>query len=647
MKSIIQKTSKTLSVFIIFLLVFIMFSSISESSVLEKEEKTTNEYDSYIIELVETPVFTYFNKVKKEIGVFFPSISDYLLKNKIETYHNLILNSHKKALDSILSLVEENDVKNIVFSREYTEIFNGFFIKNIPLRLINKISELPYIKNVYPNYKFSVCLDESVPLIKASDTWNIKDKFGENITGRGINIAILDTGIDYTHPDLSSNYVDGYDFVNNDDDPMDDHGHGTHCAGIIAGTGVKSNYEYIGVAPDANLYAFKVLDSNGSGNLDTYIAGLEAAVDPNGDGNPSDHVDIISISFGTNKAGSPDDVVSLKADEIVDMGIVVVAAAGNNGPDNNSITSPGCSLKTITVGSIDKNSIISASSSCGPVEFNGFSYIKPDIVAPGVGIKSTYPGGGYAIMSGTSMACPHIAGAVALLLQAYPTIKPAEVKQILKDSSVDLGKIGDDNIYGSGRINILNALNPPIAFLNISSRIPQGQIEIMGSAMKSLGNNNDFINYSLYYSYESTWIKIFENNQEIDNDILYTWNTTNLSSGFYKLKLEVKCVNQTNVIIKSLEIFYTTKDFIISLPSTIKESSIFQVKITDFNGTPVKSFVIFFSSFSLPRIKYGNNITFQAPSIFSSIYESKKAKILVISFLRKKIISEEITILNN
>jgi len=647
MKSTLHKTSKTLSVFIIFLLVFIMFSSISESRIIENEEKTTNENDSYIVELVDIPVFTYFNNAKKEIGVFFPSISDSLLKNKIETYRNLILNSHKKALDSILSLVEENDCKNIVFSREYTGIFNGFFIKNIPLSLINKIKELPFIKNVYPNYNFSVCLDESVPLIKASDAWNIKDKFGEDITGRGINIAILDTGIDYTHPDLSGNYVDGYDFVNNDDDPMDDHGHGTHCAGIIAGSGVNSNYEYIGVAPDANLYAFKVLDSNGSGNLDNYIAGLERAVDPNGDGDPSDHVDIISISFGTDEAGSPDDIVSLKADEIVDMGIVVVAAAGNNGPDSNSITSPGCSLKTITVGCITKNSIVSVSSSCGPVEFNGFSYIKPDVVAPGVGIKSTYPGGGYAIMSGTSMACPHIAGAVALLLQAYPNIKPAEVKKILKDSSVDLGEIGDDNIYGSGRINVLNALNPPIAFLNISSRIPHGLIEIMGSAMKSLGNTNDFINYSLYYSYESTWIKIFENNQEIDDDILYTWNTTNLTSGFYELKLEVKCVNQTNVVIKGLEIFYTNDDFIVSLPSSVNESSIFQVKITDFNGTPVKAFVIFFSSFSVLRIKYGNNITFQAPSIFSSISDSKKGKIIIISFLRKKIITKEITILNN
>ena len=429
---------------------------------------------------------------------------------------------------------------------------------------------------------------------------------------------------------------------------MDDHGHGTHCAGIIiAGTGINSDYEYIGVAPDANLYAFKVIASQGSGNLDNYIAGLETAVDPNGDGDPSDHVDIISISFGTEEAGSPNDVVSLKADEIVDMGIVVVAAAGNNGPDSNSITSPGCSLKTITVGSIDKNSIIFLSSSCGPVEFNGFSYIKPDVVAPGVGIKSTYPGGGYAIMSGTSMSCPHIAGAVALLLQAYPNIKPAEVKQILKDSSVDLGEIGDDNIYGSGRINVFNALNPPIAFLNISSRIPQDLIEIKGSAMKSLGNTNDFINYSLYYSYENTWIKIFENNQEINDDILYIWNTTNLPLGFYELKLEVKCVNQTNVVIKDLEIFYTNEDFIVSLPSTVNESSIFQVKITDFNGTPVKAFVIFFSSFSIPRIKYGCNINFKSPMIYNSVSESKEGKVLIISFLRKKIITKEITILNN
>ncbi|MCJ7570616.1 MAG: S8 family peptidase [Candidatus Thermoplasmatota archaeon] len=647
MKSIIKKISRTLSVFIIFLLVFTMFSSITESLIIEKEGKTTYENDDYIIELVDTPVFTYFNNAIKEIGGFFPSISYSLLKNKIDTYRNFILNSHKKAIDSILSLVGEKDRNNIVFSREYTGIFNGLFIKNMPLSLINKIKELPFIKNVYTNYNFSVYLDESVPLIKASDAWKIQNKFGKNITGKGINIAILDTGIDYTHPDLSSNYVDGYDFVNNDDDPMDDHGHGTHCAGIIAGTGVNSDYKYVGVAPDANLYAFKVLDSQGSGNLDNYIAGLEAAVDPNGDGDPSDHVDIISISFGTDEAGSPNDVVSLKADEIVDIGIVVVAAAGNNGPDSSSITSPGCSLKTITVGSIDKNSVISVYSSRGPVEFNGSFYIKPDIVAPGVGIKSTYPGGGYVVMSGTSMACPHIAGAAALILQAYPNIKPAEVKQILKDSSVDLGEIGNDNDYGSGRINVLNALNPPIAFLNISSRIPHSLIEIMGSAMKSSGNINDFINYSLYYSYESTWIKIFENDEEIDNNILYRWDTTNLTSGFYELKLVVKCLNQTNVIIKSLVIGDANEVFVVSFPSIVNESSIFQVKITDFNGTSAKAFVLFFSSFSLPSIKYGSNINFKAPSIYSSISESKKVKIIVIIFLRIKIITKEITILSN
>src|SRR4030042_2196502 len=307
MKSIMDKSPKILSVFIIFLLVFTMFSSITKSLPIETDEKTTYEKDGYIVELFDKPVFTYLNNAKKEIDIFFPSFSDSFLKSQINNYRNLILNSHNKAIDSILSLIDEKDLKNIVFSREYTGILNGFFIKNISSSLVDKIKDLPFIKNVYPNYKFSVCLDESVPLIKASDAWDIQNKFGDYITGKGINIAILDTGIDYTHSDIVSNYVDGYDFVNNDDDPMDDQGHGTHCAGIIGGTGVNSDYDYIGVAPDSNLYAFKVLDSQGSGNLDNYIAGLEAAVDPNGDGDPSDHVDIISISFGTEEAGSPND----------------------------------------------------------------------------------------------------------------------------------------------------------------------------------------------------------------------------------------------------------------------------------------------------------------------------------------------------
>jgi subtilisin family serine protease len=638
------KNVKILSFLIICLLFLTIFSSIASSFKVEKYERENNEKNDFIIELIDKPSFMYFNCLKKERGSFFSKYSDSFLKNKVESYRSSLLNSHEQVISSILALADEKDQTNIVFSRQYTGIFNGFFIKNITVSLVEKIKNLPFVKNVYPNYKFSVCLAESVPLIKATEAWNVKDKIGRNITGQGINIAILDTGIDYMHPSLQNSYTGGYDFVNDDDDPMDDHGHGTHCAGIITGDKINSNYP--GVAPDSNIYAFKVLDSQGSGDLNNYLAALDAAADPNGDGDPSDHVDILSISFGTNQAGSPDDIVSLKADEMVDMGIIVIAAAGNNGPAYNSITSPGCSLKSITVGSINKNSQISSTSSRGPVELNGSYYIKPDVVAPGVQIKSTYLDGRYAVMSGTSMAAPHAAGATALLLQANPDLTHAEVKQILKDSAFDLGENGDDNTYGSGRINILNALNPPVAFLNISSRISHGLVEIKGSARNSSGTADDFINYSLYY-YESSWVKIFENDKEVDNDILYIWNTTNLTSGLYKLKLEVKCINQTNVIVKNLVIGYNDKPFVVSFPKIVNESSIFQVKITDFNGTPIKAFVILFSPFNLPRIKYGSEVDFKAPLVHSSVSESKKGKIVVIRLLKGERVTEEITIVNS
>ncbi len=642
-----HKNSKIISVLILILLIFSILSSNSKGFTFENEDIISHEYFNYIIELVDTPVFTYLNNIKKEIGIYFPSIYEFFLKNKIINYRNLLINSHEKTINSILSLLNEKNHKNITISREYTGLFNGFFIENIPLNLVDKIKELPLIKNIYPNYKFSLFLDESIPLIRASDVWNLKNKYSENITGKDINIAILDTGIDYTHPDLLNNYIDGYDFVNNDNDPMDDHGHGTHCAGIIAGTGVNSNYEYIGVAPDVNLYAYKVLDSQGSGDLNNYIAGLEAAVDPDRDGDPSDHVDIISISFGTEKPGSPDDIFSFKADEIVDLGIVVVAAAGNYGPDTNSIASPGCSLKTITVGSIDKNGLISESSSRGPVVLNDSTFIKPDIVAPGVGIKSTFPGGGYVVMSGSSMACPHVAGVAALVLQVFPHLKPEEVKQIIRRFSVDLGVIGDDNFYGSGRIDVLNILNPPIAFLNISNSIKQDLIEIKGSALSSSSSDNDYIGYSLFYSNECSWIKIFESYKQINNDLLYKWDTSTLKSGNYKLKLEVASINISNIVIKELLLVNTSEIFVISFPKIINESSNFQIKITDINGTSVKAFVFFFSSFRIPRIKFGSTVSFISPHIYSSKYESIKGNIKIISLLKKEIVNKEIIILNN
>ena len=174
-----------------------------------------------------------------------------------------------------------------------------------------EIADQPGVAAVYPDYVLQINLADSVPLIGAEDVWEILDADGVPITGRDVHVAVIDTGIEYTHPAFGScsglnigidcRVIDGYDFVNNDNDPLDDHYHGTHVAGIIAG----NDASITGVAPEALIYAYKVCNSSGSCQSSAVIAGLEQAADPNGDGDPSDHVDVANLSLGGS--GGPDD----------------------------------------------------------------------------------------------------------------------------------------------------------------------------------------------------------------------------------------------------------------------------------------------------------------------------------------------------
>jgi hypothetical protein len=459
-------------VFAIFGVVFLLATSFNfntqsinvKASIIDNKNISNDKLDcnGYIVEFKDEPLLRFRNqlaeKIKKILTLISEKAADVFLSKNVEDHKNNLIVLHRNAREDILNLFG-NDVSSIIFSKDFITVFNGILINNIPEKLVSKIKDLPYVKDVFPNIKISVTLDESVPLIDADDVWNMKDAYGQNITGKGVSIAILDTGVNYTHPDLKDNYEpDGsYDFVNNDNFPMDDHGHGTHCAGIALGKGNLSNYQYVGVAPDAKLYVFKILNETGYGDYSTYLAGMEAAVDLNRDGDTSDHVDIVSLSFGTDTPGIPTDNMCIVADDLVDAGVVVVAAAGNEGTAN-SITSPGCAQKAICVGATDKNDKIASFSSRGPVEWDGNYMVKPDVVAPGVSITSTSKDGGYTTKQGTSMSTPHVAGAAALILQAYPNLTPDEVKDILKTTAVDL--YYDCNTQGNGRIDILNVFSP-------------------------------------------------------------------------------------------------------------------------------------------------------------------------------------------
>jgi len=298
--------------------------------------------------------------------------------------------------------------------------------------------------HAYPDMTVTAMDGASLDAIGAPQIWNRTDSSSKPIVGTGVVVAVIDTGICYTHPDLGGGIgpghkvIGGFDFYNNDPDPMDDNGHGTHVAGIIAADGGLH-----GVAPGASLLAYKALGADGSGSMSLVAKAVDTATDPNGDGDTSDHVDIISMSLGGS--GDPDDPICRAVERATNAGVLVVVAAGNSGPSVDTVASPGVSPLALTVGAVDDTGILANFSSRGPTSDLS---IKPEISAPGVSVLSTVPYSGatrssptgYMEMSGTSMATPHVSGAAALVLQLHPSWTPEHVKAALISGAKQIGE---------------------------------------------------------------------------------------------------------------------------------------------------------------------------------------------------------------
>ncbi len=330
---------------------------------------------------------------------------------------------------------------------EYVAALNGLAITT-KRRIGEELQKLPYVERVYLDGTVKALDDVSNVVIGAPTVWQ-----QDNAHGEGIDIGIIDSGIDYLHPALggapfpNTKVVGGYNFISGIADPMDDFGHGTHVAGIVAG---DSGATLRGVAFKARLWAIKVLDMWGTGTWSTVIAGIELALDPDHDPETPTPIQVINMSLGG--VGTPDDPVCQAVNNAVAGGIVCCVAAGNSGPAAETIGSPGVARRALTVGASDNADNIASFSSRGS---EGYSLgvnsgIKPDIVAPGVGILSALPGGSYGVRSGTSMATPHVAGAAALLRQLHPDWTPDQVKAVLMESAHDIGK--DIWTQGCGRI---------------------------------------------------------------------------------------------------------------------------------------------------------------------------------------------------
>ena len=287
----------------------------------------------------------------------------------------------------------------------------------------------------------------------------LRQKYPE-INGQGVIVGILDTGIDANHPELQGRTIVFKDFVGDKTEAYDDHGHGTHVAGTIGGTGAGGIQ--IGVAPAVKYVIGKIFTAEGSASLSGILRGMEWVVDPDGNPNTPDAPRVINNSWGGSATEDiSKDPFSQPVLTWVQMNIVPSFAAGNSGPRARTVGSPGTLPQSFTVGATDENDKIASFSSRGPVRLvidgKKVEIVKPDVSAPGVDILSSLPGGKYEKWSGTSMATPHVTGAIALLLQAKPSLTVAQVREILVKSADDLGTAGADNSFGAGRINMLKA----------------------------------------------------------------------------------------------------------------------------------------------------------------------------------------------
>lgn len=340
---------------------------------------------------------------------------------------------------------------------------------SLPESAIEPLRKNPKITYIDKNDKVED-LGQTVPWgidrVKAPQAW-------VQSTGNGVKIAILDTGIG-PHQDIP--VYGGYDFVNNDTDPSDDNGHGTHVAGTAAA--LFNSFGVVGVAPQANIYSVKIMDRNGTGYINWTIQGIQWAVN-NG-------MQIISMSW--NASNSP----SLRnaLDAAYNRGLLLVAAAGNS---NNEVAYPAAYDSVIAVAATKDDNT--------RYEFSGVGEAV-ELAAPGVDINSTWLGNGYEFMSGTSMATPHVSGVAALVWAKNPALTNFEVRDILQKTALDLDPNyeGRDRYYGFGLVDAAAAVSAtPSTFKVDFSWSPStvyagGRVTFDASA--SFGNPSGYTEYT-------------------------------------------------------------------------------------------------------------------------------------------------------
>lgn len=398
-------------------------------------------------------------------------------------------------------------------------IFNGVSC-SMNKDMIYAIANRSDVKFIGPDYVVGIPEGEDGELViadpnRGENQWNVIKVNADNVwemgySGAGIVVAVIDTGVNYYHGDIADNMWDGgteypyhgWDFVNNDNDPMDDHSHGTHCAGTVSSYG--TNGYQCGIAKDAKIMALKVLAANGYGSNTDIHSAIQFAVEHG--------ADVVSLSLGWDGSGGVSETRVVMENTLA-AGVVASVAAGNTGnkyddygnfmyPVPYNVGSPGSCpspwrhpdqtlvgghTAVVTVGATTSDDERSGFSSYGPVTWTEGDYIgnyydypyvegdpvnigliKPDIAAPGSSIVSLRydDNGGYSVKSGTSMATPCVAGVMALMLEANPMLTPVEIDSILEVTAVPLGGYtSKNNYFGAGRVDAQAAVATAAAML--------------------------------------------------------------------------------------------------------------------------------------------------------------------------------------
>ncbi|MGW6208501.1 S8 family serine peptidase [Streptomyces sp. NPDC055089] len=309
------------------------------------------------------------------------------------------------------------------------------------------------VSKLWYDGRAKVALDKSVPQIGAPEAW------AKGYDGKGVKVAVLDTGADLNNADIKSEIVGSRSFISGQT-VQDGHGHGTHVASTIAGSGANSAGTYKGVAPGADLLIGKVLSNTGQGPDSSILAGMEWAI--------TQGADVVSMSLGGTDTPGEDVLTNAVNSLSASSGTLFVIAAGNAGPGESTLGTPGAADAALTVGAVDKSDALADFSSRGPRL--GDMAIKPEITAPGVDIVAARAAGttmgtpvdaDYTSANGTSMATPHVAGSAAILKQRHPDWTGQRIKDAL---TAHAKSAADQTVYqqGYGRVDIPAALDPSL-----------------------------------------------------------------------------------------------------------------------------------------------------------------------------------------